>query len=118
MSYSDADWANDLDDRDSTTGNVFIMSCGAVSWLKPPLHYLQLKQKIIIIALGSATQEATWLRQLLADHRIDTQTPIEILENNQGAMAIAKNSVEHKRTNKLILNITSLEKLWNPEQLN
>ena len=33
MSYSDADWANDLDDRHSTNGNIFIMSAGVISWL-------------------------------------------------------------------------------------
>ena len=31
VGYSDADWANDLDDCHSTTGNVFVMSGGAVS---------------------------------------------------------------------------------------
>ena len=33
VGYSDADWANDLDDRHSITGNVFVKSGGAVSWL-------------------------------------------------------------------------------------
>ena len=33
LGYSDADWANDLDDRHSTNGNVFTMSGGAISWL-------------------------------------------------------------------------------------
>jgi len=31
--YSDADWAGDIDSRHSTTGNVFVMSGAAVSWL-------------------------------------------------------------------------------------
>jgi hypothetical protein len=31
--YSDADWAGDLDDRHSTSGNALIMASGAVSWL-------------------------------------------------------------------------------------
>ena len=31
--YSDSDWAGDSDDRHSTTGNVFMMAGGAVSWL-------------------------------------------------------------------------------------
>ena len=29
--YSDADWASDSDDRRSTSGNVFMMSDGAIS---------------------------------------------------------------------------------------
>ena len=30
--YSDADWAADSEDRRSTSGNVFVMSNGAISW--------------------------------------------------------------------------------------
>ena len=33
LGYPDADWVNDSDDRHSTTGNVFTMSGGAISWL-------------------------------------------------------------------------------------
>lgn len=49
------------------------------------------------VALGSATQEAIWLHQLLVDLRVDTKLPIEILEDNQSAIAMAKNLVGHKR---------------------
>ena len=50
------------------------------------------------VALSSATQEEIWLRQLLADLRVDTKSPIEILEDNQSAIEMAKNPVGHKRT--------------------
>jgi hypothetical protein len=32
VGYCDADWAGDLDDRRSTTGFVFMMGGGAISW--------------------------------------------------------------------------------------
>ena len=38
VAYSDADWAGDIDDRHSTTGNVCMMARN-----KPPLHYRQLR---------------------------------------------------------------------------
>lgn len=31
--FSDGDWAGDQDDRRSTTGNIFLLAGGAVSWL-------------------------------------------------------------------------------------
>ena len=97
MGYSDADWENDLDDQHSITGNVFIMSGGAVSWLSQKQATIALSTaEAEYIALGSATQEAIWLCQLLADLRIDTKTPTEISEDNQGAIAMAKNPVGHK----------------------
>ena len=94
LGYSDADWANDLDDRHSTTGNVFTMSGGAISWLSQKQAS---RAEAEYIALGSATQEAIWLHQMLTDLRIDTKGSIEILEDNQSAIAMAKNSVGHKR---------------------
>ena len=49
------------------------------------------------MALGSATQEAIWLQRLLNDLKINTAKPTEILEDNQGAIAMTKNPVGHKR---------------------
>ena len=92
LGYSDADWA-------STTGNVFIMSSGAVSWLSQKQSTVALSTaEAEYIALGSATQEAIWLRQLLVDLKVNISTPLEILEDNQGTIAMAKNPVGHKRT--------------------
>ena len=33
IGFSDADWGGDIDNRHSTTGNLFVMSRGAISWL-------------------------------------------------------------------------------------
>ena len=73
LGYSDADWANDMDDRHSTTGNVFTMSGGAISWLSQKQTTVALSTaEAEYVALGSATQEAIWLYQLLNDLKIDT----------------------------------------------
>jgi len=48
VGYSDADWANDLEDRHSTTGNLFFMAGGAISWLN---------KKQAVIALLSSEAE-------------------------------------------------------------
>ncbi len=74
LGYADADWANDMDNRHSMTGNVFLMS---ISWLSQKQATVALSTaEAEYIALGSATQEAIWLRRLLSD------TPTEILEDN------------------------------------
>ena len=99
LGYSDADWANDVDDRHSTTGNVFTMSGGAISWLSQKQTTVALSTaEAEYIALGSATQEAIWLHQLLSDLKVDTKGSIEIMEDNQSTIAMAKGSVGHKRT--------------------
>ena len=99
VGYSDADWANDLDNHHSTSGNVFVMSGGAISWLSQKQATVALsKAEAEYVALGSATQEAIWLRQLLSDLKVNVQEPTELLEDNQRSIAMAKNPVGHKRT--------------------
>ena len=65
----DADWGGDrINDRHSTTGNIFMMSAGAVDWLskRQPVVALSVTEAEYI-ALCSATQETVWLNRLLTD---------------------------------------------------
>jgi hypothetical protein len=48
IGYSDADWAGSHDDRHSTTGNVFLLSGGAISWLS---------RKQVTVALSTSEAE-------------------------------------------------------------
>ena len=45
IGYSDADWAGDLDDRKSTTGYIFQMNGGPVSWRRSNPQLLSQRQK-------------------------------------------------------------------------
>ena len=68
IGYSDADWAGDLDDHHSTTGNLFIMARGLIDWLSKKQGVVALStSEAEYVALSAATQEATWLRRLLSD---------------------------------------------------
>ena len=99
IGYSDSDWANDLDNRHSTTGNIFIMSGGAISWISQKQTTVALSTvEAEYVALGSATQEAIWLQRLMSDLNIGQEKPTVIREDNQGAIAIAKHPIGHKRT--------------------
>ncbi len=71
-----------------------------------PLGWFSRKQEVIAlstteaeyIALASATREAVWLRNLLAGIGAEQKIPTIIFEDNQGAIAIAKNPSAHART--------------------
>lgn len=99
VGYSDADWAGDRDDWHSTSGNIFLMTGGPISWYSK-------KQAIVVlstseaeyVALSAVTQEAVWLRQLLTDLQVTLSEPIVLMEDNQGAIAIARNPTGHART--------------------
>lgn len=49
------------------------------------------------IALSQAAQERIWLKRLLGDLGVKSMSTV-ILEDNRGAIAIAKNPVNHSRT--------------------
>ena len=53
--YSDADWAGDMDDRHSTSGNVFTLAGGALSWLN---------KNQATVALSTAKAEYVALSQI------------------------------------------------------
>ncbi|KAM9842570.1 uncharacterized protein ACBR49_013979 [Aulostomus maculatus] len=98
IGFSDADWAGDQDDRRSTTGNIFLLSGGAVSWLSKKQATVALSTaEAEYVTLSQAAQDGTWLRRLLKDLGMDVKSTV-ILEDNQGAIAIAKNPVDHSRT--------------------
>ena len=79
IGYSDADWAGDMDDRHSTSRNVFFLAYGAVSWLSKRQATVALsKTEAEYVALSKATQEAIWLRRLLADIGEPPEGPTEI----------------------------------------
>ena len=62
---SDANWRGDPDDRHSTTGNVFVLADGAVSWLSKKQAVVALStSETEYMALSSAVQEALWLQKL------------------------------------------------------
>ena len=58
VGFSDTDWAGDINDTHSTTGNLFMMSGAAVDWLsKRQLVVALSTTEAEYIALCSATQE-------------------------------------------------------------
>lgn len=99
VGYSDANWAGDLDDRRSMSGNVFLYSLGAISWVaKKQLSVTLSTAESEYVALCLASQEAMWLRVLLKDLGCSVELPTRILEDNQGAICIAQNSVINSRS--------------------
>jgi len=84
IGYSDADWANDLDSRCSTTGCVFTMTGGAVSWMNRKQQTVALSTaEAEYVALSSATQEVIWFRKLLDDLGVEVSQPTVIYRRIQ-----------------------------------
>ena len=97
--FADANWAGDVDTRPSTSGYVFMVANGVVSWSsKKQSTVAKSTTEAEYVALGQAPQEAIWLRRLLCDLGSKADGPTLINEDNQGAIEIARNPKFHNRT--------------------
>ena len=97
--YSDADWAGDTDDRKSTTGMVVMMNGSVVSWMSKKQTTVALSTaEAEYMALGGTIQEIKWIKSLLGELGVLVKEPITIWCDNQAAIAISKNNVNHNRT--------------------
>jgi hypothetical protein len=97
IGYSDSDWASDVDTRRSTTGYVYFSCGGPISWksrLQPTVALSSTEAEYM--ALSAAAQEAVYLKSIGSDFKIDTSKAIVIREDNQGAIAMSLNPVDHK----------------------
>ena len=98
IGYGDADFAGDLDTRRSTTGYVFTMNGGAISWQsKRQPTVAASTTEAEYMAAAQATKEALWLRKLLSDLKLDPGTMV-IKCDNQAAIKILKNPILSARS--------------------
>ena len=66
--YSDANWITGSNDVKSTSGYVFILGGGAVSWKSSKqICIARSTMESEFIALDKAGEEAEWLRNFLED---------------------------------------------------
>jgi hypothetical protein len=101
MGYTDADWAGDLTTQHSTSGYIFNLGSGAISWSSKQQPTVALSScEAEYMGETQATKEAIWLRQLLGEllGQGEQLTATVIFGDNQGAIALARNPQFHART--------------------
>lgn len=99
--YSDADWGGDAATLRSTSGFVFNIGSGAISWSAKRQSTVSLSScQAEYHGQTQAGKEAIWLRQLLKNLIPSSSSPHAtiIYCDNQGAIALAKDPRHHSRT--------------------
>ncbi|KAK9698049.1 hypothetical protein RND81_08G079100 [Saponaria officinalis] len=99
VGYTDSDWAGDIDTRKSTSGYVFYLGYGVISWSS-------IKQQVVALstaeaeytAVTSGTCHAVWLRRMLEELKQVQNSPTTIFCDNKSAIVLAKNPVFHGRS--------------------
>lgn len=98
VGYSDASYAEDVIDRKSVTGLVYIMNGGAILWKSKRQPIVSLSStEAEYIALTSTMKEGVWLAKLDAELR-QKESIVEIYEDNQSTIALASNHIHNDRS--------------------
>jgi hypothetical protein len=99
--YSDADYAGDQDDRKSTSGYVFTLAGGAISW-RSCKHSIVASSTMYaeFIACFEATGQAIWLKKFIPDLIVVDciDKPLKMYCDNQPVVFYAHNNKSSKAT--------------------
>jgi hypothetical protein len=98
IGYVDADYAGDLETRRSTSGEVFMMSGGPVSWSSEKQATVALSTvEAEYVALTCSAKQAMWMHSFLGLLTMPQQKPAVLHCDNMGATLLAKNAKGHAR---------------------
>ncbi|PHT89514.1 hypothetical protein T459_04627 [Capsicum annuum] len=101
LRYSDINWITGLNEVKSTSGYVFTISKGAVSWKSSKQTYItRSTMESIFIALDKAGEEVEWLQNFLEDisHWPNLVAPVSIHCDSQAAIGRAGSIVYYGKS--------------------
>ena len=101
--YSDSNWISDADEMKTTSGYVFTLGGGAVSWKSCKQTILtRSTMEAELTALDTSYVEAKWLRELLMDLPVvDKPVPAVLMNcDNLTLIAKAKSSKDNMKSTK------------------
>lgn len=97
--FTDSDYAGDVEDSKSTSGYVFMLSLGAISWSskKQPIVTLSTTEEEYVATASTACQ-AMWLKGILKQLGYEEGKCISIMCDNTSTIKLSKNPVLHGRS--------------------
>ena len=99
VGYSDSDWGGNIDDFKSTSGYVFNIGSGAVSWASKKQDVVALSTtEAEYISLSVASCQALWLRNVLHELKCPQEKGTIMFCDNQSSISLSKNPVFHGRS--------------------
>ncbi|CAM8890306.1 unnamed protein product [Rhodiola kirilowii] len=97
--FTDIDYAGDTEDNRSTSGYVFMLSSGAVSWSSKKQSVVALSTtEAEYIAAASSACQAMWLKNILKQLGYKEEGCICIMCDNTSTIKLSRNPVLHGRS--------------------
>jgi len=97
--FCDANCAKDLPNHRSTSGYVFMLAGGPMTWKSKKQASVALSTtEAKYYVVGIACQEAIWLKQLCQELGMKLDEPINMYTDNMGAVALSDNPVFHNQS--------------------
>ncbi|KAL0386360.1 UNVERIFIED_CONTAM: Retrovirus-related Pol polyprotein from transposon TNT 1-94 [Sesamum latifolium] len=93
VGYSDSDFVGCVDSRKSTSGYIFIIVSGAVSWRSAKQILIATStMEAEFVSCFEATSHGVWLKSFISSHRImdSISRPLRIYSDNSAAAFMAK----------------------------
>lgn len=99
IAYADSDYASDVDDRKSTSGYVFLLGTGAISWSskKQPVVTLSTTE-VEFFAAASCVCQGVWIRRIIGNLGHSQDGCTTIFCDNTSTIKLSKNPVMHGRS--------------------
>ncbi|RYE15359.1 MAG: Ty1/Copia family ribonuclease HI [Sphingobacteriaceae bacterium] len=101
VGYSDADYAGCIDSRKSTSGYVFMLAGGAVSWRSTKQTLVATStMEAEFVSCFEATSHGVWLKSFISVLRVvdSISRPIKMYCDNSAAVFMAKNNKSGSRS--------------------
>jgi hypothetical protein len=127
VGFSDSDWGGETS-RHSTTGYAWFYNNSLIDWCSRKQSTIALSStEAEYMAIGASLQNGIWLRTCLDESHIPHSDTTPICVDNQGAISLSNNSVQHSRTKHIDIkyhfirehtNNNSFSISWIPSTLN
>ncbi|KAJ8068192.1 hypothetical protein OCU04_003762 [Sclerotinia nivalis] len=116
--YCDSDYGGDVNTYKSTSGYVFTLAEGPISW-KSKLQSVvaQSTSEAEFIAINIAAKEAIYIKKLLKELNLYKQDKFPLYTDNQAALALAKNPIFHERSKHIAIRFYYIRDIINSGDL-